>query len=184
MSENSWSKHISVTELLRLVNQIAADFEPATASSGKLAPRAKQLFSERSFRHYQTNKCIDAPAKEGRNAVYGYRHFIQALVVRKLLHDKVPSSQIQRMTTKRSTEELQRILFQDIGDLGFARQGSSGSAVNAARAKERETWQRIAIAAGLELHMRADFAPLNKNSLQFILAEVEKAIRPHKESIA
>ena len=54
--------------------------------------RVKRTFTDRSFRHYTTLGCIDPPEKDGRRSVYGFRHLVQALVVRRLLWDRVYNS--------------------------------------------------------------------------------------------
>jgi hypothetical protein len=43
--------------------------------------------------------------------MYGYRHFVQALLVRKLLWEHLPAERIAGLMAGRSTEEAKRMLF-------------------------------------------------------------------------
>ena len=79
-----WGTGVPLTELLERINRVAEHLAPEEDEDGRDS-RVKRMFTERSFRHYQTLGCIDPPEKEGRRTAYGFRHFVQALLVRRLL---------------------------------------------------------------------------------------------------
>ena len=73
--------------------------------------RVSRVFTPRSFRHYQTLGCIDPPERAGKQAVYGFRHFAQALLVRRLLAERVPAKRMAGLMAGWSTEEKEGMLF-------------------------------------------------------------------------
>jgi hypothetical protein len=89
----------------------AAQFLPGEAGRDS---RVWRVFSPRSFRHYQTLGCIDVPERVGKRAVYGYRHFVQALLVRKLLWEHLPAERLATLMAGCSTEEGRKLLGQTI----------------------------------------------------------------------
>jgi hypothetical protein len=89
------------------VNQVAAKLLPVGES---VDSRISQTLVPRTFRHYQTLGCIDVPEKHGRNASYGYRHFLQALLVRRLLADGVPARRMPELVSG-SGDELKRMIL-------------------------------------------------------------------------
>ncbi len=65
----------------------------------------------RGVRYYQTIGVIDRPVRyDGRRAVYGYRHLVQLLAVKKLQQEGHPLPLIQRALAGRSTEVLEQAL--------------------------------------------------------------------------
>jgi DNA-binding transcriptional MerR regulator len=68
---------------------------------------------ERSIRFYQTAGLVDRPARyDGRRAVYGFRHLVQLLAVKRLQQEGHPLALIQRALAGRGTEELEGALEQ------------------------------------------------------------------------
>ncbi len=78
------------------------------------APDPVRSFTLRSFRHYQTMGCIDAPKRAGKSVTYGFKHYLQGLVIRKLLWEKMPSEQITTLMAGKDTGELKRLLLEGI----------------------------------------------------------------------
>lgn len=132
-------------------------------------------FSERSFRHYATLGCIDPPEREGRNSFYWYRHFIQALLVRKLLWQRVPSEQIATVMSGRGTEELKRMFLGGIEVV--ARGGEDRNVQGSPASGTVETWNRVQLRPGVELHLRNDLPRLGGAELKELLARLETALR-------
>ena len=161
-----WSEGLPLMELLEWVNQVAARFRPSDIGRDS---RASGEFSARSFRHYQTLGCIDAPERAGKGVRYRFRHYVQALLLRKLLWERVPSERITELMAGRSTAETKQLLFEGIEIV--VRHGE------AADAEEVERWKRIRVTAGVELHLRHDLPKPRPKELKKLLAHLETALR-------
>jgi DNA-binding transcriptional MerR regulator len=157
--------------------QTAGMLDPQHGSFGEvfaLHSRVKRLYTDRSFRHYTTHGCIDPPEKEGRRSVYRFRHFVQALLVRKLLWERVPSEQIAVLMAGRGTEETERMFLDGTEMVARADGRESGSAVAPGTV---ETWRRVQVVPGVELHLRNDLKMLGVAELKELLARLETALR-------
>lgn len=66
--------------------------------------------NERLLRHYVSVGAVDKPLREGRDAVYGFRHLAQYLAVRRLLAEGFPLAKIARYTSAVPTDDLARYL--------------------------------------------------------------------------
>jgi DNA-binding transcriptional MerR regulator len=142
-----WSEGLRLPDLIGWVNTVAERFRPAGMGEGT---RASAEFSERTFRHYQTLGCIDAPERDGKQVVYRFRQYVQALLLRRLLWENLPSAAIATVMAGRSTGELKNLLLEGVEILPR----SSGKTTNGPQQAGSETWRRIAIAPGVELHLR------------------------------
>jgi hypothetical protein len=158
-----------LTELLSRTNRLAVLFLPDDIGSDS---RVSPVFQPRSFRRYQTLRCIDVPERVGKRAMYGYRHFVQALLVRKLLWERLPAERIATLMAGRSTEEAKRMLFEGIEMV--ARQGGGVVAENPG---EVETWKRVVVATGIELHLRGDLPKPKPAEVKKLLALLETSLR-------
>jgi DNA-binding transcriptional MerR regulator len=166
-----WSHGISLSGLLEWINAVAARFRPDEIG---VDSRASQEFSPRTFRHYQTLGCIDPPERAGKQAVYRFRHYVQALLLRKLLWERVPSEKIAALMADRSTAETKQLLFEGIEIV--ARKSSPVSGTSTAVA-DGETWKRIGVVPGIELHLRGDMPKPKPAALQQIIDLLETALR-------
>jgi hypothetical protein len=110
LEDEDWS--VSAQELVDWVNRTAEQFLPSESEGRSL--RVSDSLRLRSMRHYQTLGCIDAPAREGREARYGFRHYLQALLVRKMLWQRVPSEKMARIRSPRTISEYKNLLLQGI----------------------------------------------------------------------
>jgi len=73
--------------------------------------RVAEGIDARGIRYYQTVGVIDRPVRyDGRRAVYGYRHLLQLLCVRKLQQEGHPLQLIQQALAGRPTDKLERAL--------------------------------------------------------------------------
>lgn len=86
-----WSEGVTLPELLDWINGVAARFRPDDVGADS---RAGEEFTPRTFRHYQTLGCIDAPDRVGKRAVYRFRQYVQALLLRRLIWERLPSERI------------------------------------------------------------------------------------------
>lgn len=170
VEEMDWSEGVGLEELIDWINQVVARFRPSTNDSAR---RASDSFSQRSFRHYQTLGCIDAPLRDGRRAVYGFRHYLQGLLIRKLLWDRVSSEQIASLMANRSTDEYKQLLFEGI-EIVPGGQPDSESALSASAQPER--WQRQALAPGIELHLAEGRRKLEADELRRVLERLREIL--------
>lgn len=166
-----WKPGVPLPELLDRVNRVALVF--AGGGEGG-AGRVKKTFTERSFRHYQTLGCIDAPEKDGRRTSYGLRHFLQALLVRKLLWDRVPAERIGAIMSGRGSEELERMLLGGVEIV--ARVGGTGGPPEDVAVREEE-WKRLDIAPGVELHLRDGVPRGSPRWRKMVIERLEAALR-------
>jgi hypothetical protein len=77
ISKSDWKNGVPLTELLKRINRVAAHLAPQEDGRDS---RVKRLYTDRSFRHYQTLDCIDPPEKEGCQASYQFRHFFTRML--------------------------------------------------------------------------------------------------------
>lgn len=136
--------------------------------------RVKPIFTERSFRHYQTLGCIEVPDKLGRLANYGLRHFLQALLVRKLLRERVPTEQIATMLVGRDTDELEQMLLSGVEIV--ARAGGGAAEPSYSGSDLIETWNRARLAPGLELHFISKQPQLNEEDFQRLIERLKRIL--------
>ena len=172
ITNSNWQDGVPLTELIDRVNRVAVRFLP---EEDRQDSRVRRTFTDRSFRHYTTLGCIDPPEKQGRHSVYGFRHFVQALVVRRLLRDRVPSEQIAVVMAGRGTEETERMFLGGIEMV--ARAGEGRRAQGSPAPGSAETWRRVQVISGVELHVREDLQKLGAAELKELLARLETALR-------
>ena len=166
-----WSAGISLESLLGWINAVAERFRPYEISSDS---RVGMEFTPRTFRHYQTLGCIDAPERAGKQVVYRFRHYVQGLLLRKLLWERMPSEKIAALMAGRGTGELKRLLFEGIEVVACPPAGATGSLKDPGLA---EPWKRVVVAPGVALHLRADLPKPKPAELTEWLALLETALR-------
>lgn len=163
-----WSEGITLESMLDWVNYVAARFRPDEIGDSS---RASAEFSARTFRHHQTLGCIDAPTKAGRQAVYGFRHYVQALLLRKFIWERIPSERIIDIMRARSTAELKHLLFRGIEIVSRPPDDPTEAPPSSS-----EIWKRIGVIPGLELHLRSDLKKPRPGDLDGLLALIESAL--------
>ena len=164
-----WSEGIGLENLIGWINQVAARFRPAEIDE---SARASQEFSTRTFRHYQTLGCIDPPQRVGRKASYSFRHYLQGLLLRKLLWERVPSTQMVAVMRGRTVAEYKNLLFEGIEIVPSLSRDQTGAASSA----ESTAWARHGVGPGIELHLRSDRPPLNEEEVKNVLESVRIAL--------
>lgn len=171
VEQMDWSDGISLTDLLEWINAVVARFRPDEIGADS---RASQEFSPRTFRHYQTLGCIDAPERVGKQVVYRFRHYLQGLLIRKLLWERVPSEKIATLMAGRTTADYKNLLFEGIQIIARPSKSSGTSATGPQVAEE---WKRIGVAPGVELHLRSDLPKPKPAELKQWLSLLETALR-------
>ena len=170
-ARRDWREGVPLAELLARVNELSESISP---EPGEGSAKVKSYFSERSLRHYQTVGAIDPPAKSGRIGLYGFRHLLQALLVRKLLWQRIPSDRIAGVMAGRSTDALKELL---VG----AATTVDAALLDAGRdwAERVETWKRVRIAPGVELLLEVSAPKPGPKQLSGLLEAAERQIRAH-----
>lgn len=181
MAKAGWQGGVSLFELLNRINDVAEVLLCCDDQRRSQAGRVRRIFTERSFRHYQTLGCIDVPEKDGHWAKYGFRHFLQALLVRKLLWERVPARQIVTMLLGRGTDELERMLLGGVEIVARVGGGGGGSGADGedhgSAAGPVERWNRVRVMPGVELHLNADLPRPKPAELRRLMELLEKALR-------
>ena len=62
--------------------------------------------NERLLRHYVSMGVVDKPSREGRDALYGFRHLVQFVAARRLLAEGLPLAKIANYTGSVPTDAL------------------------------------------------------------------------------
>ena len=157
---------------VEVTNDLLSQFLPSQGSGG----RGQEPVNPRLVRYYTTQGWLDRPLKQGREARYTYRHLLQLLVLRRLLAEGYSASSIAGLIDGQGPGVLENILqggaqltleaanpalafLAEIRD----RQERSASAPSpgspAPPPSPAETWTRLPLTDGLELHLRSDFRP-------------------------
>jgi len=177
-SQAGWQDGVPLSELLTRVNRVAGRFMGSDDQAKDAEGRVSRIFTERSFRHYQTLGCIDAPEKQGRLASYGFRHFLQALLVRKLLWQRLSSEQITALLVGRPTADLERML---LGGVELVpRTGSDDGEADTSKPGSLEAWSRVRVIPGVEIHLSSELPRLRLGDLKQLVERMELVLRKHK----
>ncbi len=176
-SRPSWS----LDEFVQETNQLLPQYLPQERSH----TRVREEVTPRLVRHYTTLGMLDEPLKEGRYAVYNYRHLLQILVLRKLLAEGFGASAIDKLATAKNNAELEALLqggvqltvttanpaltfLQEIQQRQSHRTSPPISSTenvppaapavpNSPSTSISSQWMRLEILPGLEIHVREDF---------------------------
>ena len=160
-------------EAARLVSQIVPRQERQSVS---LVP------DERTVRYYSAEGLLAPPeGKQGLNAVYGYQHLLQLLVIKRLQADHLPIRQIKQLVEGKQEVELEQLLDVNESSRARARRAPKNAATeyleslltppaarrgaapmpqpaqSLASAASHSAWSRVEIEPGLELHIREDY---------------------------
>lgn len=188
-----------------------------------------ELPDERTVRYYLSEGLISpAEDKQGTASVFGYRHLLQLLVVKKLQSERLPIRTIRELVGSRGERQLERLLLSGEGErktgsgeknealryletllrkpasappasspappASPARsQRSTGSlpasisselsapdAQHSLPQAERDSWRRVEIEPGLELHIRASYrVPRETKGLRRLVQSILERIALH-----
>jgi DNA-binding transcriptional MerR regulator len=174
VAAKGWDVGVPLDELLARVNRVAAKLLPtADERDARISP----TLVARTFRHYVTLGCIDPGRREGRRAVYGYRHFLQALLVRRLLADGVPTRSMPELVTGSGNEELRRMVLDGVEVVmrtGSEKNGSGADEQPLSASAFPEVWCRTCVAPGVELHVREDLPRLKPAERRRLIERLEQ----------
>jgi DNA-binding transcriptional MerR regulator len=98
------------------IDELTTEVEAALAEGyeGATNGRVRDVPDRRTIRYYTTLGLIDRPAEmRGRTALYGRRHLLQIVAIKKLQALGRSLAQIQRALTGQADNELARIAGQD-----------------------------------------------------------------------
>lgn len=183
VSSKEWDAGVSLDELLARVNRVAAKLLPV---GDAVDSRISQTLVPRTFRHYQTLRFIDEPERHGRNASYGYRHFLQALLIRRLLADGVPVRRMPELVSG-SVDELKRMILGGVkmvlrpegGGEAEPQPNRYQQALRACAEKSVSGWLRVALGEGIEIHLsdkRPKMAPEQRRQMLKRIEELVKEL--------
>jgi DNA-binding transcriptional MerR regulator len=141
----------------------AAGFRP-TNTSARAAPSA------RAIRFYVAQQLLDRPDGAGTTATYGYRHLLQLLAIKIRQREGQTLESIKSELVGVSGEQLERRVATALAP------ALSVGADNVARRPEAPIadWRRIAVADGIELHVRGD-SPAAREEQLMAMREVARA---------
>jgi DNA-binding transcriptional MerR regulator len=142
----------------------AAGVRPTNASA-RAAPSA------RSIRFYVANGLLERPEGAGTAATYNYRHFLQLLAIKIRQREGVTLDEIKKEMGTYTGDALERrvatSLAAALGATSATRQaGSDGDPIPA--------WRRVAVADGVELHVRDD-SPAARDEALVAMREAVRA---------
>jgi DNA-binding transcriptional MerR regulator len=183
-SKADWDGGVPLPELLERINRVAECLPTGSDRPGSGTGRVSRIFTERTFRHYQTLGCIDVPEKHGRNASYGYRHFLQALLIRRLLADGVPARRMQELVSG-SGDELKRMILGGVemvmrpgGSEEVEERPSQYQQVLRACAENSVSgWIRVALGEGIEIHLSDKRPKMTTEQRRQMLKRIEEFLR-------
>jgi DNA-binding transcriptional MerR regulator len=141
----------------------AAGVRPTNASA-RAAPSA------RSIRFYVANGLLERPEGTGTAATYNYRHFLQLLAIKIRQREGVTLDAIKAEMKEVTGDALERRVASSLA-------AALGATVETRKqAVDDETpasWRRIAVADGVELHVRED----SPSSREEALVAMREAVR-------
>jgi DNA-binding transcriptional MerR regulator len=112
--EQSRKNEFSLEGLVRMVEGILEGTQNAQPDA-----RVAEIPDARTLRYYQTTGLMDKPLRyEGRRAIYGYRHLLQALSIKLLQGQGYSLAQIQSALSGADRASLERVVVERLGE-GF-----------------------------------------------------------------
>ncbi len=179
-----WGDGVSLDELLSRVNRVASKMLPGlpTTTDSRINP----TLVPRTFRHYVTLGCIQPGRREGRRAVYDYRHFLQTMLVRRLLWERVPADRIASLIARKNTWEMERLFLGGVRFVAGSEVEPTANLANCNRLSEdarSEIWSRTLVAPGVELHLQNDVPMLRGTRLRSLLLRLGVVLRSEIRSI-
>lgn len=150
----------------------------------------KANVSPRTIRYYVQRGLLPAPEFRGKDTAYGHAHLLRLRAIKRLQQSHLPLDEIQARIASASERDLERIAS---GDAEDARRSPSPAPPAPPKAPvsgspyrfpgyqdplpgpatplASETWERVRIAPGLELHLRGDAGPEARRVAREILSQ-------------
>jgi DNA-binding transcriptional MerR regulator len=142
----------------------AAGMRPTNASA-RAAPSA------RAVRFYVANGLLDRPEGAGTAATYNYRHFLQLLAIKIRQREGATLDVIKKEMKEFTGDALERRVASSLAP-------ALGAGADVAQRHDDETasWRRIAIAEGVELHVREDAPAAREHAIVAMREAVRAAL--------
>ena len=141
----------------------AAGVRPTNASA-RAAPSA------RSIRFYVANGLLARPEGTGTAATYNYRHFLQLLAIKIRQREGITLDIIKKEMSEFAGDALERRVASSLAN---ALGATVETRKQAADDEPSASWRRVAVADGVELHVRDD----SPSSRDEALVAMREAIR-------
>jgi DNA-binding transcriptional MerR regulator len=175
-------KYVGLPEFAQAGGRVLAEMELEQARG-----TVTSVPDERTIRYYMAEGLIQTPEeKQGTASVFGYLNLLQLVTVKKLQAEHLPIRKIRELVAGKSEQELETLL--GIGGASSKKNRDSEAKrylesllapahIDAAPAAEPpaafslrqsaapssqaldQSWQRVEIEPGLELHIRSDYSP-------------------------
>jgi len=180
-------KYVGLPEFARVGEQVLAEMGLEQARG-----TVTSVPDERTIRYYMAEGLVQTPEeKQGTASVFGYLNLLQLLTVKKLQAEHLPIRKIRELVAGKSEQELETLL--GIGSAAKKSRETDAKrylesllapsyapaaaplkqAAPPAQTDQSQSWQRVEIEPGLELHIRSDYAPPTSARTKSLL---EKAI--------
>lgn len=157
-----WNARGLAAEVTALVD--AAGVRPTNASA-RAAPSA------RSVRFYVANGLLERPEGKGTAATYNYRHFLQLLAIKIRQREGVTLDIIKSEMKEFTGDTLERRVATSLA-------AALGATIETRRqATDNDnpaSWRRVAVADGVELHVRDD-SPASRDEALVAMREAVRA---------
>lgn len=141
----------------------SAGFRPTNAS-------ARATPSARAVRFYVANQLMDRPDGVGTAATYNYRHFLQLLSIKIRQREGITLGAIKKEIRETTGDALERRVAQALAPALL-----TGTHTAALQDEEPlASWRRVAIAEGIELHVRDD-SPASREDTVIAMREAVRA---------
>jgi len=143
----------------------AAGMRPTNASA-RAAPSA------RAVRFYVSNGLLDRPEGTGTAAIYNYRHLLQLLAIKIRQREGQTLEVIKREMRETTGDLLERRIAQSLAP-------ALGARADTAVAQDDQpplAWRRMAVADGIELHVRDDSPAAREDALIAMREAVRAAL--------
>ena len=188
-------RYVGVAELAQEAARILAESGVAQQARGTVT----ELPDERTVRYYLAEGLIPpAEEKQGTASVFGYRHLLQLLVVKKLQAEHLPIRAIRELVASKTERQLERLLGAEqeegAGSTGKGKALSylesllqnspsppaaaasprppsspprASALMSSPSASPRETWARVELEPGLEVHVSDSYqGPQSEGALR------------------
>ena len=183
-------KYVGLPEFARAGEQVLAEMGLEQARG-----TVTSVPDERTIRYYMAEGLVQTPEeRQGTASVFGYINLLQLLTVKKLQAEHLPIRKIRELVAGKSEQELETLL--GIGTTAAKKSRETEAkrylesllaptsspaplplkealAAPPQQTDQSQSWQRVEIEPGLELHIRSDYAPPTSARAKSLL---EKAI--------
>lgn len=144
----------------------AAGLRPTNASA-RVAPSA------RAVRFYVANGLLGRPEGTGTSATYHYRHLLQLLAIKIRQREGATLDSIRMEMKEIAGDALERKVAQSMAPALIG--GANGNSIPAG-SDDPKAWRRLAVAEGIELHVRDDHPAAHESDMLAMREAVRAAL--------